>query len=433
MKDFILKEIFIARQPIIDSMGHVYGYELLFRQSYDNNAAPISCSTTATSRVLVNALNNFGTKVLLGDHLGFINVDHLFIDTLLFSVIPADKFVIEILENTIVSEELILKVIELKGEGFAFALDDMDLSEEMILRFESIFPYLTYVKIDLFAAKKEKITEKIAIFKEYKNIRLLAEKVESIEDFEYYKGIGFSYFQGYFYEKPTMFSGKKLDPTRKTLLELSTLLDTDANIAKIESKLISCPHMVVNLLKYINSVGMEMQKPILSLRHALTLLGRKSLKQWILLFLYADVTGSIFSEPILLSALFRGHMMQLISCKLDPSANQDQSFMIGLLSLFDALIGHSLAEILADIDFHPDVKGALCQREGILGKILDLTVAADEENFSNVAMYLDILKLDDDFFAATTTECYNWANIFCLEHMADDADKKIGVMKKIGG
>lgn len=415
----MLKEIFIARQPIIDASGHLHGYELLFRHNFQNNAVPIACNTTATSRVLVNALNNFGTKTLLGDHFGFINVDHSFIDTSLYNAIPAKKFIIEILENTVVSESFILKVAELRKEGFTFALDDMDLSEEMIIQFEPIFPYLSYVKIDLFTTSKEKINEKIKIFKQFDHIKLLAEKVETVEDFEYYKKMGFSYFQGYFYEKPTVFSGKKFDPTHKTLLEFSTLLDSDADIGQLESKLVSCPHLIVNLLKYINSGEMGIRHPISSLRHAITLIGRHSLKQWILLFFYADATGPAFSEPILLSALFRGHILQLLSCKIHCSIDgKNQAFMIGMFSLFDVLFGSPLEEILEDIDFHTDVKDALLKKEGTLGKMLQLAIAIDEENFLNVTQYLSDLNIDDDMLANIITESYNWVNNFYMEHLS---------------
>lgn len=414
-----MKDIFIARQPIINSSGHVHGYELLFRHSFENNAAPISCNTTATSRVLVNALNNFGTRTLLGDHFGFINVDHTFIDTSLYKAIPAKNFVIEILESTIVSELFISKVAELRKEGFTFALDDMNLSEEMIAQFEPIFPYISYVKIDLFSATKEKINEKIEIFKHLNHIELLAEKVETVEDFEYYKNMGFSYFQGYFYEKPTVFSGKKFDPTHKTLLEFSTLLDSNAEIDQLELKLSSCPHLIVNLLKYINSGEIGVRQPIRSLRHAMILIGRHSLKQWILLFFYADATGPAFSEPILLSALFRGHILQLLSCKVHCSIEgKNQAFMIGMFSLFDALFGAPIEEILKDIDFHIDVKDALLKREGVFGKMLELAIAIDEENFLNVKTYLEDLNLDEDTLVTIITESYNWVNNFYMEHLS---------------
>lgn len=422
-----MEEIFIARQPIIDIFGHMHGYELLFRHNIVNNAAPIACNTTATSRVLVNALNNFGTKTLLGNYFGFINIDHSFIDTSLFNVIPANKFVLEILENTIVSDAFISKVVELKEEGFTFALDDMDLSEGMITQFEPIFPYLSYVKIDLLLATKEIINEKIGVFKRFNNIKLLAEKVESIEDFEYYKSIGFSYFQGYFYEKPKVYSGKKFDPTNQILLEFSALLDTDAEINQLELKLVSCPHLVVNLLKYINSVGMGMREPISSLRHALSLIGRQALKQWIMLFFYADATGSTFSEPILLSALVRGRIMQLMSCKVCSKSIHDQAFMIGMLSLFEALFAMPLAEILTDIDFHPNVKEALLQKEGKLGQMLELAISIEENNFTNIKSHLDTFNIDQGILAAIVTESYNWANDFIIEHLGATFAKNIDV------
>lgn len=415
-----MKEVFIARQPIIDDSGHIHGYELLFRHNFDNNAPPISCNTTATSRVLVNTLNNFGTKTLLGDHFGFINVDHSFVDTSLFNAIPAKKFVIEILENTIVSPYFINKIIELKDKGFTFALDDMDLSKEMISRFEPIFPYLSYVKIDILLTTKETIRDKINIFSRFDNIKLLAEKVETVEDFEYFKNIGFTYFQGYFYEKPTMFSGKKFDPAHLTLLEFSILLDSDADLSKLESKLLCCPYMIINLLKYINSAQTGVSKPIRSLRHALTLLGRNSLKQWILLFFYADATGSFFSEPILLSALFRGHMMELLSSKISSPTLQNQAFMIGILSLFDALLGLPLEDILIDVDFHPNVKSALINKDGDMGTLLALAIAIDEENFSDITLFLKLLDLDEDMLAVITTQSYNWSNDFYAEHMANN-------------
>ena len=259
-----MQNIFIGRQPIIDNNGNLHGYELLFRQSFDNFAAPISCNTQATCRVLVNALNNFGSRKLLGKHYGFINIDHTFFDTPLFNAIPSEKFVLEILENTLVDDKFITNVKNLKEQGYTFALDDMDLSEEMIARFEPLFDSLSYVKIDLFSAEKEKIHEKINLFEEYKGIKLLAEKVESLEDYEYYKKLGFTYFQGYFYEKPTVFTQKRFDPSHRVLLEVIALIDANADIKELEAKLLNCPHLIMNLLKYINSVEIGLREPISS-------------------------------------------------------------------------------------------------------------------------------------------------------------------------
>jgi len=413
-----MHNIFIGRQPIIDLNGHIYGYELLFRQSLDNYAAPISCNTQATCRVLVNALNNFGSRKLLGKHLGFINIDHTFFNTPLFKAIPAEKFVLEILENTLVDDAFISNVKNLKDQGYSFALDDMDLSEEMFERFEPLLEYLSYVKIDLFAASKEKIVKKINLFEPHKKIKLLAEKVETIEDYDYYKKLGFTYFQGYFYEKPTVFSQKKFDPSHRVLLEVIALIDANADIKELEGKLLNCPHLIINLLKYINSVEIGVREPISSLRHAMSLLGRQSLKQWILLFLYADATGPMFSEPILLSALFRGKMMSCIaSCT--TSSMQDEAFLTGLISLFDVMFGMPMKEVLSGINLDDSILSALIDNDGRLWEMLSLVISIEEEKFSNLQESMTKLGLDEDKLNAMATESYNWSNDFYEEHFAD--------------
>lgn len=413
-----MHNIFIGRQPIIDQNGHIHGYELLFRQSLDNYAAPISCNTQATCRVLVNALNNFGSRKLLGKHFGFINIDHTFFNTPLFDAIPSDKFVLEILEDTVVDDNFIAHVVHLKEQGYSFALDDMDLSENMIERFEPLFEYLSYVKIDLFSASKEKILEKIAIFKPYHNIQLLAEKVESIEEYEYYKKLGFSYFQGYFFEKPTVFTQKKFDPSHRVLLEVIALIDANAEIKELEKKLLNCPHLIMNLLRYINSVEIGLKESISSLRHAMTLLGRQSLKQWILLFLYADATGPMFAEPILLSALFRGKMMSYLATCTDPSI-QDAAFLTGLISLFDVMFGSPMKEVLTGINLDDSILSALIDKAGILGTMLSLVISIEEEDFSNIHDYLIKLGIDEDKLNLMATESYNWSNDFYEEHFSE--------------
>ncbi|DAB37931.1 MAG TPA: hypothetical protein CFH83_08655 [Sulfuricurvum kujiense] len=412
-----MQNIFIGRQPIIDLYGNIHGYELLFRQSFDNYAAPISCNTQATCRVLVNSLNNFGSRKLLGKHFGFINIDHTFFDTPLFNAIPADKFVLEILENTFIDDAFVVQVKNLKEQGYTFALDDMDLSDEMIKRFEPLFGYLSYVKIDLFTASKEKIHEKINIFEAYEGIKLLAEKVETIEEYEYYKKFGFSYFQGYFYEKPTVFTQKRFDPSHHVLLEVIALIDDNADIKELEAKLLNCPYLIINLLKYINSVEIGAKEPISSLRHAMTLLGRASLKQWILLFLYADATGSMFSEPILLSALFRAKMMScLVSCMNSPI--HDEAFLTGLLSLFDVMMALPMKEVLSGVHLNELIVSALIDKEGRLGEMLELVISIEEENFSNIQEQITKLNLDEDKLNMMATESYNWSNDFYEEHFA---------------
>lgn len=410
-----MQEIYIARQPIIDHSGHVHGYELLFRHSFDNQATPIHCNTHATSKVLTNALTHFGTKKLLGNHYGFINIDHTFFETSLVEAIPAEGFVLEILEDTVVSDEFISKVKNFSQSGYRFALDDMDLSDEMIRRFEPIFKYLTYVKIDLFSVTKETINEKIELFAPYTDIKLLAEKVETVEDYDYYKNLGFSYFQGYFYEKPTVFHQKNVNPSQQILLDIISMIDADHEINAIETKFLHCPHLIMSLLKYINSVAFGVKAPITSIAHAMSLLGRKPLKQWMMLFLYAESTGERFSEPILLSALFRAKMMNLIAEKIAPD-KKEKAFMTGLLSLFHVISGHAADELIASFHLDPLISSALIDRTGILGTMLEVVSVMDDESFLNLEEHLAKLGISEDELHEITMVSHNWTNEFYLEH-----------------
>lgn len=168
----------------------------------------------------------------------------------------------------------------------------------------------------------------------------------------------------------------------------------------------------------INSVELGIREPISSLRHAMSLLGRQSLKQWILLFLYADATGPMFSEPILLSALFRAKMMNcLASCTI--ASMQDEAFLTGLISLFDVMFGSPMSDILSGVNLDESILSALIEREGTLGEMLDLVISIEEERFSNIQVSMAKLGIDEDKLNAMATESYNWSNDFYDEHFAD--------------
>lgn len=413
-----MKEIFIARQPIIDANGHVHGYELLFRHSFENNAAPIFCNVEATGRVLINALNHFGTEKLLGNHYGFLNIDHTCFDTAMLHTLPPEQFVLEILENSVVDEAFVANVRRFSERGFRFALDDMDLSDEMMEQFEPVFPYLSYVKIDLFSASRENIVERIGHFKTFENIRLLAEKVETVEEYESFRELGFAYFQGYFYEKPTVFKQAKADPSHEVLLDIVAMIDAGAEIREMESKFLVCPPLIMSLLKYINSVAFGMRESVSSLRHAMLLLGREALKQWILLFFIAKATGSRFSEPILLSALFRAKLMRSIAVKIAPSM-EETSFLTGLLSLFNVMMNMPMEEILESVNLDPAILAALTAREGVLGTMLELVIGVENDCYYNIGNNLEQLGLDEDMLNRLSTESYNWSIHFYAEHFAD--------------
>lgn len=409
--DRTMSEIFIARQPIVDRNGHIFAYELLFRTGMHPNVASVECNKTATTRVLINTLNNFGSKMLLGDRLGFVNVDHTILSDTILETVPPGQFVFELLESTVIDETTIARVRSLWERGLTFAIDDMDLSETMLERFAPVLPYITYVKIDLLLAARDRVHAKTDYFASFPHLKFLAEKVESHDDFMLCKQMGFDYFQGYFYAKPMTLSRKKIDPSFRTLLELNTLLDNDADIDALERTLVACPYLLLNLLRFINSSAISTTQQVTSIRQAIMLLGRTTLRQWILLFLYAQAaTDNIFTGPIMELSLLRGQIMRHLCHAACDERLTDKAFMIGILSMFDALLQAPLDEILGEVSLHPAVTKALLYRDGPMGRLLELAVLAGQHRYDDATPYLSELQLSHDDLLGIVQQSSDWVS-----------------------
>ncbi len=243
---------------------------------------------------------------------------------------------------------------------------------------------------------KNDIRTKLDVFKEYKNISLLAEKVESIEEYNEYRKLGFLYFQGYFFSKPQVIECKKLDPTRGAILELCSLLDRDVDIKTLEEKFMKYPELTINLLRYLNSAFFGMKKDISSIRHALNMLGRSMLKKWLILFLYAGANENRFSEPLVRMAMSRAKTMTLLVEKIIKNAKDEQKdmgFMVGMLSLLDAFLNSSLQDIISGVELNAEIKNALLNKSGILGELLMFVKAFEATDFELVEKKLNDFKI----------------------------------------
>ena len=159
------ESIYFARQPILDVDGHIYAYELLYRDSLNQAFLPIQNDRNATAQVLVNALNIVALKDFLGGALAFVNIDrNLLLDEMIFSI-PKEHFVLEILETVIVDNQVVQRVRELKDKGYRFALDDADCTKEYILNFQSIFEYIDVLKLDITTLDKKLLPSFLEILK----------------------------------------------------------------------------------------------------------------------------------------------------------------------------------------------------------------------------------------------------------------------------
>ncbi|MCX6074172.1 MAG: EAL domain-containing protein [Campylobacterales bacterium] len=364
--------IYIGRQPILDKEGKCVSYELLYRHNHNASGAVFSDNVQATTRVIINLIHNIGLSPIIGTKIGYINVnEHILMSDVLLSL-PKSKFIIEILEYTLVSDEIIERVRHLHGLGYRFALDDFLCSDENIEKFKKFFLYVDVVKIDLLVAQEVPIEKISEIFKEY-NIRLLAEKVENIEMFERCRDAGFDLFQGYFFEKPTILSGKKIEPSVGNAIDMINTLHSEMDLTIVSQKFSNYPELTFNLLRYVNSAEFNFKGEITSIKQILSLLGASRLRSWLGLFLYGGIEDRLFREAIINAAKFRSKLMSELVTILGRKELADEAFLVGSLSLIDTYLQISMTAIIENIHLSKGIVNALLQREGYLGKLLLIT------------------------------------------------------------
>lgn len=401
-------QLFLGRQPILDREQKLVAYELLFRNSC-HNAANVTHGATATATVIANAFTELSIGDALGHCRGFINVDEEFLFSDMLELLPTQSVVLEILETVPPTPEVIARCRQLRAIGFTLALDDVI---ESIPESQELLALVEIIKVDLQALQPGELLTLTHKLKPL-NKTLLAEKVETREQMEECLKLGYQLFQGYYFARPTIIAGKKLNHSQLTLMKMMSLLLSDADTVELEAALKPEPVLTVNLLRMTNSAGAGCSVRITSLRHAITVLGRRQLQRWLQLLLFATGTEGGTHSPLLQLAATRGRMMELLADALQKNnvAFADEAFMVGIMSLMPALIGLPIADIVAPLAIPEAVHDALCQESGPLGDLLKITAAAEYGDPDEMREYLALVStLDANTLNRCSTQALAWAN-----------------------
>ena len=371
------KEIVFAKQPILNREEKIEGYELLFRQKVDVNS--LQADRYATS-VLLSAFLSAGYKQVLGNNRGFVNVDELFIKSGSLDILPKDDFVIEVLEDVeilYVSERL----EKYKKEGYILALDDFVANRENFDKYMEFFYLFNIVKFDIQDdGLDESMVEMCVHALKQFGITVLAEKVETKEQYEKYKNMGFDLFQGYFFLKPQESSQKTLQPNKRILLELWSLGDDE--FEKIVEKLRENPELSFMIIKLVNSSIFALKKEISSVREALVYLGLRNFKKWILLILYAQDEEDITSNPKINLAKNRANFLTVAAKIL--GLDEDKAYLTGVLSLLEELFGATKEEIQKQLPFvDKEVVEALTGSKNVYGRLLYIVQRIEHGDFTS--------------------------------------------------
>lgn len=408
MSDTAADQLFLGRQPILDREQRLFAYELLFRNG-SRNFAEVTDGVQATATVIANAFTELGVEAALGNCRGFINVDEQFLFSDMLELLPRHTVVLEILETVPPTPAVIERCLALKAAGFTLALDDVIQLEPA---FAELLALVEIVKVDIQPLSRVQLMQ-LSMKLKPMGKQLLAEKVDTREQMEQCLKLGFTLFQGYFFAKPTIISGKKLDHSQLSLMKLMGLLLGDAATAELEAALKTEPGLTVNLLRMTNSVGAGCMEEITSLGHAITVLGRRQLQRWLQLLVFASGSQNGTSNPLLLMAATRGRLMELLAAELRPGdgALADQAFMAGIMSLMPALVGQPIAEIIAPLGLTGDIRDALCSGTGTLGALLRIAESSEDGDMLRLTQALaELSGLGPKAINRAQTQALQWAN-----------------------
>jgi c-di-GMP-related signal transduction protein len=399
------QEVHVARQPIFDTNLNVFGYELLFRNSCRNSYTAID-GDQATLDVITNSFLFIGVDTLTYGKRAFINFTANSLKDNIPAMLPKELIGVELLEDIIPDKEIIDACKKLKKSGYLLILDDFVFSPAYL----PLIELADIIKVDFRNTPQNECKELIQRLRSYP-IKFLAEKVETQEEFQSARHMGYSYFQGYFFCKPLILSGKTL-PSYKTnyLRILREINQPEIDFKKIETIIKQDVSLSYKLLKFINSSIFGFKTTISSLQHALTLLGQKEISKWISLIALKGVAEDKPSELILNSLIRARFAEKLAAIKMSKNRSSD-AFLMGMLSHIDVLLDRPLSVILNEISLDEAIKQALLEKEHNQFFILyKLILTYEAGNWADYSVYLDKLGLDERDVLKAYRESLIWAH-----------------------
>jgi EAL and modified HD-GYP domain-containing signal transduction protein len=409
--------IFVARQPIFDAQQRVWGYELLFRHSGEAATARVEDADQATAAVIADgfALASQGMeadrKVLINFPAGLILKNAAL-------ALPTGGCVVEILE-TVRPEPNILKALAgLKQAGYTLALDDYvgDPGFEPLLKLADI------VKVEVLGMPPPTLI-KLGQRLHKTGKTLLAEKVEDAQVFKICKGLGFSLFQGYFFSKPQVMSGRKVSAGAMAKVQLLAKLAAPdfepAELSRIISADISLSY---RLLRFINSAAFSLPNTVRSLTQAVTLLGNQAIKQWLMVVLMADLTPSRAAEELAFTSVQRARFLERLGaiCLDECTESPDAMFMLGLFTRLDSLLGMPMGEIVEQLPLEERFTAALAGERNAVHRWIDLLDAVEAGQWEDMDALLDSFGLDAEEVAQEHAAATVWAHRILGHTVSED-------------
>jgi len=400
------KKIFMARQPIFDRDKNIYGYELLFRHGLENFFDETLCKDFASSKVLLDSFLLFDLKELTRGRRAFLNFTEKVLLSEVAMAFSKDSIIIELLENIVPQKEIVTTCARLKQKGYLMALDDFQYHP----KYEPLMKYADIIKIDFLSTSKE--GRKRIIQRSRGDVKFLAEKVETLEEYNQAMEMGYSYFQGYFFCRPVIIEGKEIPSHKLNLVQiLKEINQPDIDFNKIGNIIQRDVSLSYKLMRFINSAAFGFLSEIHSIRHALNLLGIYEFKKWISLVLLSQM-GSDKPNELMINSLIRAKFCELVAESVGQKEKKSIFFLMGLFSLIDAFLDRPMAEIMKELPIPSEVKAAILveDKQGLMGRILGLIINYEQSKWESVADIAISLRIPEHIVLEHYLVSIKWAN-----------------------
>lgn len=389
-----MESLFVGRQPILDLKGELYSYELLYRNSR-KNVFPNINPEVATIKVVVNTYLSPGFEQLATKKT-FINFSDKLLVTNIFDTLNPHQVVIEVLEDVQFTPEIVGRLKQLRSDGFEIALDDFVLEREHI-EYPELFKLVNYIKVDFLSTTREERHSVEVLKSMYPHLVLLAEKIETEDQYEEAKNAGYELFQGYFFAKPEIIEGGNLPSEVLHYFELLRLLnDENTSVDRIARVVMRDVSLAYKILKQTNTYAYQSLKKISSVRQAIVRIGLIELKRWVqfLAIYQGDARETCGRKKVLVSnSLVRANICELLATR-QGEKNADEYYTLGLFSLIDLILKKESIELFPTLPVSNKIIDTLCGVETKMTPYLQIARALEEMRYCDAIQQAEALGIE---------------------------------------
>lgn len=373
-----MNDVFIGRQPIYEKNLKLFAYELLFRSEEKINYASFPDEDLATTKVIVNSIIEIGLDQISGNLPVFFNMTRNYLlsdNPLPFS---EKRIVLEILENIAIDERIFSSIKKLSDRGYSIALDDFVFHESK----KQLLDIVDIVKIDISNFKRKDLEQQVNYIKQHQ-VKLLAERVETQDDYDFCKSLDFDFYQGFFFSKPRIIKGQSFPSHKQAILRvLMKLNETNVSVAELEEEISNDVSLSYRLLRVVNSAFFALPRKIDSIRQAVTYLGLNTTRNLATLLTLSCIEEK--PRELIKTAMIRAKFCKKLSA-IYGMPHREIYYTVGLFSTLDALMDAPMETILQGLPLSADITDALLYGEGLPGEILKKVLAYERGDWDKVS------------------------------------------------